>query len=63
MHTNPEFVGKGCGFQPGSKIVNLGFVKLKSNGIKANRTLEHIQKTQRATKIKAFFFFGFHWEF
>ena len=54
MHTDPELAGKGCGFQPGSKIVDLGSVKFKSNGTKANRTLEQIQKTQGATKIKAF---------
>ena len=31
------FWGKGCVFQPGSKIVDLGFVKFKSNGTKAKR--------------------------
>ena len=43
--------------------MDLGFVKFKSNGTKSNRTLEQIQKTQGATKIKVFFFFGFPWEF
>ena len=61
-HTDPEFAGKSCGFQSGSKIVDLGFVKFKSNDTKANRTLEQIQKTQGATKIKAVFF-CFPWEF
>ena len=36
--------------------MDLGFVKFKSNGTKAIRTLEQIQKTQGATKIIAFFF-------
>ena len=31
------FAGKGRVFQPGSKIVDLGFVKFKSNGTKAKR--------------------------
>ena len=31
-------------------------MKFKSNGTKANRPLEHIQKTQGVKKIKAFFF-------
>ena len=47
------FAGKGCVFQPGSKIVDLGFVKFKSNGTKARRPLEQIQKAQGA-KIKKF---------
>ena len=42
------FAGKGCVFQPGSKIVDLGFVKFKSNGTTAKRPLEQIQKTQGA---------------
>ena len=54
------FAGKGCVFQPGSKIVDLGFVKLKPNGTKAKRPLEQIQKTQGAKKSK---FFGFPWGF
>ena len=41
--------------------MDLGFVKFKSNGTKANRPLEQIQKTQGVKKIKAFFFFP--WEF
>ena len=45
--------GKGCVFQPGSKIVDLGFVKFKSSGTKAKRPLERIQKAQGA-KIKKF---------
>ena len=49
-HTDPQFEGKGCGFQRGSKIVDLGFVEFKSNGTKTNKTLEQIQKTQGATK-------------
>ena len=36
--------------------MDLGFVKFKSNGTKANRILEQIQKTQGVKKIKAFFF-------
>ena len=36
--------------------MDLGFVKFKSNGTKANRPLEQIQKTQGAKKLKAFFF-------
>ena len=42
--------------------MDLRFVKFKSNGTKANRTLEQIQKTQGVTKIKEFFF-CFPWEF
>ena len=37
-------------FQSGSKIVDLGFVKFKSNGTKAKRPLEQIQKIQGAKK-------------
>ena len=47
--------GKGCVFQPASKIVDLGFVKFKSNGTTAKRPLKQIQKTQGA-KDKQFFF-------
>ena len=50
-------VGKGCVFQPGSKIVDLGFVKFKSNGTTAKRPLEQIQKTTRSKK-KQFFWFS-----
>ena len=41
--------------------MDLGFVKFKSTGIKAKRTLEQIQKTQGAKKKSNFF--GFLWEF
>ena len=51
------FAGKACVFQPGSKIVDLGFVKFKSNGTTAKRTLKQIQKTQGA-KEKQFFWFS-----
>ena len=54
---SPVFAGKGCVFQPGSKIVYLGFVKLKSNGTTAKRPLKQIQKTQGA-KEKQFFWFS-----
>ena len=42
-------------------------MKFKSNGTKAKRPLEQIQKTQGAKKIKAFFFslgvlHGFSWK-
>ena len=46
---------KGCVFQPGSKIVDLGFVKFKSNGTKAKRPLKHIQKTRGEKKKRQFF--------
>ena len=49
------FAGKGCVFQPGSKIVDLGFVKFKSNGTTAKRPLEQIQKTQGEKKKRAIF--------
>ena len=52
------FAGKGCVFQPGSKIVDLGFVKFKSSGIKAKRPLEQIQKTQGVKKKQQFFWFS-----
>ena len=52
------FAGKGCVFQPGSKTVDLGFVKFKSNGTKPKRPLEQIQKTQGAKKKKQFFWFS-----
>ena len=45
-------------FQPGSKIVDLGFRKFKSNGTKAKRPLEQIQKTQGAKKKKQYFWFS-----
>ena len=57
---SPVFAGKGCVFQPGSKIVYLGFVKLKSNGTTAKRPLKQIQKTQGAKEKQ---FFGFPWGF
>ena len=52
-------------FQPGSKIVDLGFKKFKSNGTKAKRPLEQIQKTQGAKKKAIFLVFlgGFAWIF
>ena len=56
------FAGKGCVSQPGSKIVDLGFVKFKSNGTKAKRPLEQIQKTEGANKKKSNLF-GFPWGF
>ena len=59
------FAGKGCVLQPGWKIVDLGFVKFKSNGTTAKRPLKQIQKTQGA-KEKQFFWFslgGFEWIF
>ena len=49
------FAGQGCVFQPGAKIVDLGFVKFKSNGTKAKRPLEQIQKTQGEKKKRAIF--------
>ena len=55
------FASKGCVFQPSSKIVDLGFVKFKSNGIKAKRPLEQIQKARR--KKKKHFFVCFPWGF
>ena len=52
-----------CVFQPGSKIVDLGFVKFKSNGIKATlRT----NPENTGSKKKAIFFVllgGFAWIF
>ena len=39
--------------------MELGFKKLKSNGTKAKRPLQHIQKPHRAKK-KTFFFMVFH---
>ena len=51
------FAGKGCVLQPSSKIVDLGFVKFKSNGTKAKRPLEQIQKAQGAKKKSIFFCF------
>ena len=58
------FAGKACVFQPGSKIVDLGFVKFKSNGTTAKRTLKQIQKTQEAKKtIFLVFLGGFAWIF
>ena len=50
------FAGKGFVFQPGSKIVDLGFVKFKSNGTTAKQT----QKTEGAKEKQ---FFGFPWRF
>ena len=47
---------KGCVFQPGSKIVDLGFVKFKSNGTKAKRPLEQILLTTGSKKKKSNFF-------
>ena len=52
------FAGKGYVFQSGSKIVDLGFVKFKSNGIKAKRPLEQIQKHREPKKKKHFFLFS-----
>ena len=49
--------------------MDLGFVKFKSNGTKAKRPLEQIQKAQGAKKKKKNFFFffvfvgGFAWIF
>ena len=59
------FAGKGCVLQPSSKIVDIGFVKFKSSGIKAKRPLEQIQKTQAAKKKGIFLVFlgGFAWIF
>ena len=51
------FAGKGCVLQPGWKIVDLGFVKFKSNGTTAMRPLKQIQKTEGA-KEKQFFWFS-----
>ena len=42
--------------------MDLGFVKFTSNGTKAKRPLEQIQKAHGAKKKKTNFF-GFHWEF
>ena len=62
-HTSHRPVSKGCVFQPGSKIVDLGFVKFKSNGIKATlRT----NPENTGSKKKAIFFVllgGFAWIF
>ena len=41
--------------------MDLGFVKFKSNGIKAKRPLEQIQQTQGAKKQSNFL--GFPWGF
>ena len=38
--------------------MDLGFVKFKSNGTKAKRPLEQIQKTQEAKKKKQSFWFS-----
>ena len=63
-----QFAGKGGISQSGSKIVDLGFVKFKSNGTKANRPLKQIQKTQGGRKKSNFFLFslgvlhGFSWK-
>ena len=56
---------RSCVFQPGSKIMDLGFVKFKSNGTTAKRPLKQIQKTQGAKEKQFFFvFFGsFEWIF
>ena len=51
------FAGKGCVLHPSPKIVDLGFVKFKSSGIKAKRPLEQIQKTQGAKKKAIFLVF------
>ena len=40
----------------GSKIVDLGFVKFKSNGTTAKRPLKQIQKTQGAKEKQIFWF-------
>ena len=56
--------GKGCVFQRGSKIVDLGFVKFKSNGTKAKRPLDRSRK--HGAKKKHFFvcfFRGFCMDF
>ena len=37
--------------------MDLGFVKFKSNGTKAKRPVEHLQKAQGAKKQRHFFFF------
>ena len=50
------FAGKGCVLHPSPKIVDLGFVKFKSSGIKAKRPLEQIQKTQGEKKMQFFWF-------
>ena len=58
------FAGKGCVFQPSSKIVDLGFVKFKSNGTKAKRPLDRSRK--HGAKKKHFFvcfFRGFCMDF
>ena len=55
------FAGKGCVFQPGSKIVDLGFVKFKSNGTKAKRPLNRSRKHREQKKKNNFF--GFPWGF
>ena len=54
-----------CVFQPGSKIMDLGFMKFKSNGTTAKRPLEQIQKTQGAKKNNFFLVFlgSFAWIF
>ena len=49
MNVKPVINIKNCGFR---------FVKFKSNGTKAKRPLEQIQKTQGAKKN-----FGFPWGF
>ena len=43
---------KGCVFQPGSKIVDLGFVKFKSNGTKAKETPRTDPKKHNEQKKK-----------
>ena len=61
LFANLIMICRGCVFQPGSKIVDLGFVKFKSNATKAKRPLKQIRKTQGA-KQKSIFF-GFPWGF
>ena len=53
-----RFASKCGNFQSGSKIVDLGFVKFKSNGTKSKRPLEQIHKTQEWKKSNFFFLFS-----
>ena len=54
----PWFAGKGWVFQPAQKIVELGFIKFKSNGTKAKTPLQHIQKPHGAKKKTFFLWFS-----
>ena len=58
LFANLIMICRGCVFQPGSKIVDLGFVKFKSNATKAKRPLKQIRKTQGAKQKSIFFWFS-----